>query len=106
MRAEQLERLRRRILKDNSRGIEKPPDWDDSRPWTALFNMAAEDKSYWDEQVRDIATAWLSRGRAGTLQSPDELFAAENLQEVGGAAVMHAPTEASPGNEARNLSAY
>lgn len=65
MRAEGLERLRRRILTSEALGRQIPINWDPARPWTAVFDMAIQDTEYWAENVHHPAAAWLASGSRG-----------------------------------------
>ena len=61
-RAERLERIRRSLLVDAANGKTMPMDWDVNRPWTACFNILAQDEKFWTEQVRNPAMAWMAAG--------------------------------------------
>jgi hypothetical protein len=65
MRAEGLERLRRRILTAATLGRQIPVNWDPAKPWTAVFDMAVQDVEYWAENVHHPAAAWLASGSRG-----------------------------------------
>ena len=58
-RAERLEKLRRSFTADQLAGRPTPPDWAEDAPWTCCFRELALDDSYWNEQLRHPATAWL-----------------------------------------------
>ena len=65
MRAEGLERLRRRILTSEALGRQIPINWDPVRPWTAVFDLAIQDTEYWAENFHHPAAAWLAAGGRG-----------------------------------------
>ena len=91
MRAEGLEKYRRKIEAGISAGRPAPPLWDASEPWSACFLMAADDRTYWDEQVKDVALSWVARGAQGAPLSPDEIFASRGMREIGGVRALHPP---------------
>ena len=65
-RAEHFTRLRREAAAMFSRGA--APDYNPDMPWDYVFRMAARDKTYWDDNVRDPALVFMTRGgRAGAL---------------------------------------
>ena len=74
-RAERLERIRRSLLVDQANGKSMPLDWDVNRPWTACFNILAQDEKFWTEQVRNPAMAWMAAGSRGTPVAPAEAIA-------------------------------
>ena len=65
MRAEGLERWRRRIITAAALGRQTPINWDPAKPWTAVFEMAIQDTEYWAENVHHPAAAWLAAGSRG-----------------------------------------
>lgn len=65
MRAEGLERWRRRIMTSATLGRQIPLNWDPTSPWTAVFDMAVQDVEYWAENVHHPAAAWLASGSRG-----------------------------------------
>lgn len=74
-RAERLERIRRSLLVDAANGKTMPMDWDVNRPWTACFNILAQDEKFWTEQVRNPAMAWMAAGSRGIPLAPAEAIA-------------------------------
>ncbi len=90
-RAEHLERLRRQVVYDTSRGLPPPPLWAEKSPWDACLLLAARDREFWNTQVRDIAVAWLAHGRRGS--PPDSEEAAAEDRIAGGAAALRVPAE-------------
>ena len=93
MRAEGLERTRRRIESAIANGSPPPQQWSAAKPWTSAFLLAADDDQFWNEQVRDLATSWIARGGRGALLAPDEQIAAKNMRELGGKDALHVPAE-------------
>ena len=93
MRAEGLERIRRRIETSIANGSPAPQQWSAAKPWTSAFLVAADDDQFWNEQVRDLAASWIARGGRGALLAPDEQIAAKNMREMGGKDALHVPTE-------------
>ena len=91
-RSEMLVKYLRRIESSIAAGGAPPPLWDPLAPWSACLLMAAKDKEFWDEQVKDVALSWMSRGGQGAPLSPDELAASRGLREMGGARALRAPT--------------
>ena len=71
-RAEHFPRLRRKLTEDHDHGLE--PRFQPGRPWERVFRVAAHDKEYWDEHVRDPAISFMASGkvraRAPTLRKP------------------------------------
>eukprot|EP00435_Cladocopium_sp_Y103_P029157 s2227_g7.t1 len=65
VRAEGLERWRRRIMTSVTLGRQVPVNWDPARPWTAVFDMIIQDVEYWAENVHHPAAAWLASGSRG-----------------------------------------
>jgi len=65
MRAEGLERLRRKIMTSAALGRQIPVNWDPMRPWTAVLDMAIMEVEYWAENVHHPAAAWLASGSKG-----------------------------------------
>ncbi len=82
MRAEHFEIIRTRITQDIADGLPAPREWAAAHPWIAVFRLAAEDKEFWEEQVRRPAGIWLQRGGKGCPLAPDERIARESM--VGG----------------------
>ena len=65
MRAEGLERLRRRMMTSSALGRQTPVNWDPTKPWTAVFDAAVAEVEYWAENVHHPAAAWLASGSRG-----------------------------------------
>ena len=65
MRAEGLERWRRRIMTAATLGRQIPLNWEPARPWTSVFDMAVQDVEYWAENVHHPAAAWMASGSRG-----------------------------------------
>ncbi len=72
MRAEYGEIIRTRITRDITEGLPAPETWDATHPWIAVFELAAEDKEFWDEQVHKPASIWLQHGGKDCPLAPDE----------------------------------
>ena len=64
-RAEKLDKIRRRITLEASRGRQVPLDWDETRPWSCVFHQLANDVTYWTERVHHPAAAWVAAGARG-----------------------------------------
>ena len=64
-RAERLEKHRRLIEGEAARGRQVPIDWDETRPWSCLFNQLVKDVNYWAEKVHHPAAAWTASGGRG-----------------------------------------
>ena len=95
MRAEHFEVLRTRVVQSIADGSPAPRDWNPLHPWIAIFRLAAEDRDYWDEQVRRLAGIWLQRGGRGCPLAPDEQVARTTM--AGGIAAIGAtPLPAGP----------
>ena len=60
-RAEHFPRLRRKLTEDHDHGLE--PRFQPGRPWERVFRVAAHDKEYWDEHVRDPAIRFMASGK-------------------------------------------
>jgi hypothetical protein len=73
MRAEQLERIRRSAMARGKSGHPLPPDFTEEKPWSAVFILAAEDTTYWDEHVTGPAQAWRTSGKRGSAVTYEEL---------------------------------
>ena len=93
VRAEGLEKYRRRIENSISNGHPPPMLWDAANPWSSCLIAAAQDRDYWQENVKDLATAWIARGASGAPLTLDEMYANKGLREIGGAGALSAPTE-------------
>eukprot|EP00972_Heterocapsa_arctica_P087946 12968403-Heterocapsa_arctica.AAC.1 len=97
MRAEHLEKLRRRILLGIEQGDRPPPLWSDQRPWSAAFLIAADSsEAFWDRNVRHIANRWLAQGGRSSVPLTVEeevMKSAGRLQELkrGAAAGLERP---------------
>ena len=74
-RAEQLTKIRRRMVSDQSKGTTMPADWDADNPWTCCFRALVDDSKYWDEQVRHPAAAWMASGARGSPAPPADQIA-------------------------------
>ena len=94
MRMDGFERIRRATDAAVAAGGTTPPLWDTAKPWTAVMLIAAKDKDYWNENVRDIATAWMARGSPGVPLAPDEQLAQSHL---GGKQNLSAPKDVRTG---------
>ena len=97
-RAEHLERIRRGLEDKKLAGEPVPADYTTAKPWSTCFRMAAADTSFWDEQVRHPAAAWVAAGSRGAPLAPEEKLASAHLP--GGSAAIYPQTE-SPGNPER-----
>ena len=60
-RAEHFPRLRRKLTEDHDHGLE--PRFQPGRPWERVFRVAAHDKEYWDEHVRDPAIRFMASSK-------------------------------------------
>ena len=58
---EHFPRLRRKLTEDHDHGLE--PRFQPGRPWERVFRVAAHDKEYWDEHVRDPAIRFMASGK-------------------------------------------
>ena len=65
-RAERMERLRRVMSAEASRGRQVPIDWDPVKPWTCVLNALVKDVEFWSEKVHQPASAWLAAGARGS----------------------------------------
>ena len=74
-RAERLEHIRRRLVRDAANGIPTPADFLQNEPWTACFRLLSLDDDYWSEQVCHPAAAWVANGAKGALLAPAEQIA-------------------------------
>eukprot|EP00972_Heterocapsa_arctica_P032753 4822612-Heterocapsa_arctica.AAC.1 len=74
-RAEQLERIRRKVVRDIEQGVPRPADWDPAVPWTTVFRELTTDVEYWNNQIRDPVTHWLLHGANGQAGTPEEELA-------------------------------
>ncbi|CAE7562467.1 unnamed protein product [Symbiodinium natans] len=101
-RGEKLSRIRLKLSADAAAGRPTPPQWDPDRPWPACFYELVHDTSFWDDQVRAPANAWLAHGGRGAPKPPNENFAAANLP--GGAEVIQAPTDGKRSTKDRRAS--
>ena len=64
-RSERWMRLQRRTIADRDSGRPTPPDWTETKPWSALMVTLATDLEFWTEQVHIPATAWMANGQRG-----------------------------------------
>eukprot|EP00435_Cladocopium_sp_Y103_P072900 s399_g41.t1 len=89
-RAERLEKLRRHLIIEASRGRQVPLGWDESDPWSTVFTQLVKDEGYWNDRVHHPATAWLAMGARGVPTVATEaavlshLPGSEDLQDHGG----------------------
>ena len=74
-RAEKLEKIRRSIVLDIASGGAPPREFSEDEPWTACFRALALDETFWNEQVRHPAAAWLASGAHGAPRPPAEAMA-------------------------------
>ena len=101
-RAERLERIRRGLLVDQSNGKPMPLEWDANKPWTACFNILAQDEKFWTEQVRNPAMAWMAAGSRGVPLAPAEAIARAHFPGVSqGADPFEVPEENNEGKDKR-----
>ena len=54
-------RLRLKITTDIAAGRPKTERWDDRRPWVGAMHQLVADGTFWEEQVRSPANAWMPR---------------------------------------------
>ena len=90
-RAERLERIRRKMIIDESNGKTMPADWNEAAPWTTCFKLLAQDDEFWNDQVRHPAAAWVAAGCKGSLIAPAEQVAMTHM--AGGSEAMDVPKE-------------
>eukprot|EP00438_Fugacium_kawagutii_P032789 Skav211926 [mRNA] locus=scaffold1086:167314:168771:+ [translate_table: standard] len=90
-RAERLEKIRRSVKTSIAAGGAQPVGWTDAAPWSYCFKALAKDDTYWSEQVRHPATAWLAAGGRGAPLAPAEAIAAKHV--AGGMDIMDPPKE-------------
>ena len=74
-RAEKLEKIRRNIVLEVAAGATPPREFTEDEPWTACFRALALDETFWNEQVRHPAAAWLASGAHGAPRPPAESIA-------------------------------
>ena len=74
-RAEKLEKIRRAVVLDIAAGRPPPREFSEEEPWTACFRALALDETFWNEQVRHPAAAWLASGSHGSPRPPAEAMA-------------------------------
>ena len=79
MRCEHIERIRRRVAAEVTRGGTPPDHWDAAHPWTCCFMLAAKDDKYWTEHVKERAIAWLAQGGRAAPKPADAEYAAQHL---------------------------
>jgi hypothetical protein len=86
MRAEHLEKVRRRVILSIEQGDRPPPLWNLARPWSAAFLIAADSsEAFWDRNVRHIANRWLAQGGRSSVPLTVEeevMKSAGRLQEL------------------------
>ena len=51
-----------------------PPLWDAAAPWSATMMSIAEDRDFWDKNVRNLAISWMARGRSGPLKTREQFI--------------------------------
>ena len=83
-RAEKLEKIRRSILADAAQGKPTPSDWGADSPWTCCFQVLTTDETFWSEQVRHPAVAWLAAGGRGAPVAAAETIAGAHFAGVAG----------------------
>ena len=74
-RAEHIDKIRRSLLRDKSKGKEMPEDFSEQSPWTTCLRLLSQDDAYWDEQVRHPAAAWMASGAKGVPMAAAEQVA-------------------------------
>ena len=97
-RAEGLEKIRRNFVAEAAQGKPTPSDWDVDAPWTCCFRALARDETFWAEQVRHPAVAWLAAGGRGAPVAAAETIAGAHFA---GAASSWSPPPAGPDLERR-----
>ena len=91
-RQEYIDRIRRRIEGDVTRGVTPPPLWNKDAPWSAAFLEGASDREpFWDDQVRHPAVAWMASGRKGSPTALEDESAARALRDASPRRVRDAP---------------
>jgi hypothetical protein len=77
MRAEHMERIRRRIVTAIAANpINTPANWDAAKPWSVVFAEAAKDTVFWQEHVESRAASWLAHGGRGAPKPLEAEYAA------------------------------
>lgn len=74
-RAERLERVRRQLVVDSKNSKNVPTDFTEEKPWSVVFRLVSQDETYWNDQVRHPATAWLASGSRGAPMASSEALA-------------------------------
>ena len=66
MRSERFERLRRNCEKRHAAALAAgaPSNFKSAAPWNEVFRVAVDDKTFWDEEVRDQCILYLSHLRS------------------------------------------
>ena len=78
-RGEKWSRIRIKVVSDVAAGRAPPDRWDPLKPWIACLHLLVGDHSFWEDQVRSPANAWIASGGRGALKTPAETFAQDNL---------------------------
>ena len=91
-RAERLEKIRRSISIEAGLGRQIPQDWNDSSPWSCVFQQLAKDMQFWTERVHHPAAAWLAAGARGAPSVPTEQSVLSHLP--GAAELQESPAAA------------
>jgi hypothetical protein len=60
MRSERMERQRRHFMHEHMQG--RLPEYDPTRPWGFMFHAAAQDRDFWDDEVRTPCLLYAARG--------------------------------------------
>ena len=64
-RSEKMDKMKRKLTIEASRGRQVPIDWDQKKPWSCVFNEIVRDVAYWSEKVHVPAAAWTAAGSRG-----------------------------------------
>ena len=79
VRAEGLDRWRRKIQAAAALGRQVPQDWDPMQPWNSIFVVVTQDTEYWAENVHHPAAAWIASGSRGKPVVASEAAVMANL---------------------------
>ena len=75
-RGEKWARIRLKIAADIAAGKDAPHLWDPRKPWIAALHKLVNDTTFWEDQVRSPANAWVAAGGRGVPKAPEEAFSA------------------------------
>ena len=95
-RGEKWARMRLRITSDIAAGRPAPERWDKDRPWIASLHLLVSDNTFWEEQVRSPANAWIAQGGRGAPKTPAETFTEDGHIDKGSMEPYLDPAALSP----------